>query len=105
MGCKWVFTIKRKPNGSIEIYKARLVAKGFTPTYGIDYQETFAHVAKINSIQFFLSLAVHFNCPLDQLDVKNTFLNGNLEEEMFMDLPSGFEEKLRKARKKKRFAN
>ena len=105
MGCKWVFTIKRKPNGSIEIYKARLVAKGFTQTYGIDYQKTFTLVTKINSIRILLSLTVYFNWPLHQLGVKNVFLNGNLEEEMFMDLPSGFEEKLRKARKKKRFAN
>ena len=105
MGCKWVFTIKRKPNGSIEIYKARLVAKGFIQTYGIDYQETFIPVTKINSIRILLSLVVYFNWPLHQLGVKNVFLNGNLEEEMFMDLPSGFEEKLRKARKKKRFAN
>ena len=97
MGCKWVFTIKCKPDGSIERYKTMLVAKGFTQTYGIDYQETFAPpVAKINSIQILLSLVVHFTWPLHQLDVKNAFLNGDLEEEVFMDLPPGFEEKLEK---------
>ena len=101
-GCKWFFTIKCKPNGSIERYKAKLVAKGFTQTYGIDHQETFALVAKINSNWILLSLAIHFNCPLHQLDVKNAFFNGDLEEEVFMDLPPGFEEKLKK---KKRFAN
>ena len=55
VGCKWVFTIKCKPDGSIERYKARLVAKGFTQTYGIDHQETFAPVAKINSNWILLS--------------------------------------------------
>ncbi|RVW67170.1 Retrovirus-related Pol polyprotein from transposon RE1 [Vitis vinifera] len=90
--CKWVFTIKSKTDGSVERYKAKLVAKGFTQTYGIDYQETFAPVAKINSIRVLLSLAVNSNWPLHQLDVKNTFLNGDLEEEVFMSPPPSFEE-------------
>ena len=68
--CKWVFTIKYKFDGSLERYKARLVAKGFTQTYGIDYLETFAPIAKLNSIRVLLSLAANFERPLQQLDVK-----------------------------------
>ena len=87
--------MKCKADGSIERYKVRLLAKGFIQTYGINYQETFAPVAKINSTRILLSLAVNFNWLLHQLDIKNAFLNGDLEEEVFMNLPPGFEEKLR----------
>lgn len=78
--CKWVFTVKRKADGNVERYKARLVAKGFTQTYGIDYQEIFAPVAKINYIRVLPSLAININWTLHQLDVKNAFLNGDLVE-------------------------
>ena len=94
VGCKWVFIVKCKADGSIERYKARLVAKGFTQTYGIDYQETFASMAKISSIRILLSFVVNFNWPLHQLDIRNAFLNGDSKEEVFMNLPPEFEEKL-----------
>ncbi|RVW89114.1 Retrovirus-related Pol polyprotein from transposon TNT 1-94 [Vitis vinifera] len=74
---------------TVERYKARLVAKGFTQTYGIDYTETFAPVAKLNTIQVLLSLAANLDWPLHQFDIKNPFLNGELEE-VFMMLPPGF---------------
>ena len=69
VGCKWVFNVKCKADGSIEQYKARLVAKGFTQTYGIDYQKTIASIAKINSIRILLSLAINFNWPSHQFDI------------------------------------
>ena len=90
MGCTWVFTVKYNPNGKIERCKAKLVAKGFTQTFGIDYCETFALVAKLNSIRIFLSLAANSDWPLYQLDIKNAFLNRELVEEVYMELPPGF---------------
>ena len=93
VGCKWIFTVKYKSDGRVERYKTRLVAKGFTQTYGIDYQETFAHVAKLHTMRVLLSLAVNLDWTLQQLDVKNAFLNGDLENEVYMKIPLLFENK------------
>ena len=84
VGCKWIYKIKTRSDGSIERYKAQLIAKGFTQEYRIDYEETFAPVACISSVCAFLAVAAASKWDLFQMDVKNAFLNGDLSEEVYM---------------------
>jgi len=90
VGCKWVFKIKRKSDGTIDRYKARLIAKGFHQQPGIDFGETYSPVVKPTTIRLVLSLAVTNNWPIRQLDVQNAFLHGDLQEAVYMTQPPGF---------------
>ncbi|BBH07178.1 transposable element gene [Prunus dulcis] len=90
IGCKWVFRKKLKPDGSIDKYKARLVAKGFTQKKGIDYFDTYSPVSRITTIRTLIALASVHNLVIHQMDVKTAFLNGDLDEEIYMEQPEGF---------------
>ncbi|GJS43695.1 retrotransposon protein, putative, ty1-copia subclass [Tanacetum coccineum] len=87
---KWIYKKKTNMDGKVYIYKARLVAKGFTQTYGVDYEETFSPVADIRAIRILIAIAAYYDYEIWQMDVKTAFLNGFLEEEIYMEQPKGF---------------
>ncbi|UYV74915.1 hypothetical protein LAZ67_12001794 [Cordylochernes scorpioides] len=91
IACKWVYKIKQNADGSNKMFKARLVAKGYSQKPGLDYGETFSPVVKFDSIRTILSLCALFDMEMIQLDVKSAFLNGDLEEELYMEQPQGYE--------------
>ncbi|KAK8553907.1 hypothetical protein V6N12_030886 [Hibiscus sabdariffa] len=90
IGCKWVFKKKTDMDGNVQTYKGRLVAKGFRQIHGIDYDETFSPVAMIKSIRILLAVAAFHDYEIWKMDVKTAFLNGKLEEDVYMTQPEGF---------------
>ncbi|KAK8704987.1 hypothetical protein V6N13_048598 [Hibiscus sabdariffa] len=90
IGCKWVFKKKTDMDGNVQTYKGRLVAKGYRQIHGIDYDETFSPVAMFKSIRILLAIAAFHGYEIWQMDVKTAFLNGKLEEDVYMTQPEGF---------------
>ena len=87
---KWIFKKKTDADGNVTVYKARLVAKGFRQIQGVDYDETFSPVAMLKSVRIMLAIAAFFDYEIWQMDVKTAFLNGDIEEELYMMQPKGF---------------
>ena len=92
IGTKWVYINKMDEVGIVIRNKVRLVAKGYSQQEGIDFDETFAPVARIEAMRSFLAYAAHANFKVYQMDVKSAFLNGELEEEVYVQQPPGFED-------------
>ena len=90
ISCRWVFAIKFNPDGSVTRLKARLVAKGYAQTYGVYYSDTFFLVAKLTFVRLFISLAASYDWDLHPLDIKNVFLHGDPQEEVYKEQPPGF---------------
>ncbi|MCO5557349.1 hypothetical protein L7F22_010912 [Adiantum nelumboides] len=90
IGCRWVHKVKHNNDGSASRYKARLVAKAYAHTYGIDYEETFSPIAKMAIIRAIIAVATTKGWILHQMDVKNTFLHGDLQEEGYMEHSQNF---------------
>ena len=91
IGCKWIFKTKRDSKGNIVRYKARLIAKGFTQKKDIDYKETFSPVSSKDSSRIIMALVAHYDLELHQMDVKTAFLDGNIDETIYMVQPENFE--------------
>jgi len=91
VGSKWVFRIKQGPDGTVQKYKAHVIAQGFTQVEGLDYDQTFAPVTKFLSFHTIIALAAKHDWDIHQMDIKATYLNGKLKEEIFMEAPLGFD--------------
>ena len=92
IGRKWVFKLKTDKDENVSVYKARLVTKCFKQIHGIDYEERFSPIIMIRSIRIILAIAAYYDYEIWQMDVKTAFLNGYLEEDLYMTQPEGFED-------------
>ena len=90
IGLKWIFKTKYHADGTLDKRKAHLAAKGYSQVEGVDYGETFAPTARYTSIRCVLALGAHNKWPIFQMDVKSTFLNGDLKEEVYGEQPPAF---------------
>ena len=90
VGCKWIFKKKLRPDGTIERYKARLVAKGYTQKEGEDFFDTYSLVARLTTIHTLIVVEASYGLIIHQMDIKTTFLNRELDEEIYTDQPEGF---------------
>ena len=90
IGTKWIFKNMSDEHGTVIKNKSRLIAQGYTQVEGVDFNETFAPVARLESIRILLAIASHLNFKLYQMDVKSTFLNGMLQEEVYVEQSKGF---------------
>lgn len=91
IGLKWVFKVKKDAEGNVVKHKARLVAKGYAQREGVDFDEVFAPVARLETVRVLIALATHGNWELHHMDVKSDFLNGSLKEEVYVTQPPGFQ--------------
>ncbi len=90
IGCKWVYKVKHNVDGFVSRYKTRLVAKGYAKTYGINYEETYSPVTKMMTINSIVAMAATKGWSLHQMDVKNVFIHGDLQEEVYMEQRLGY---------------
>ena len=90
IGVKWVFRTKLNADGSINKHKPRLVVKGYAQIFGVDYSDTFAPVARLDTIRLLITVSAQRGWKMHQMDVKSAFLNGILEEEIYVEQPEGF---------------
>ncbi|PKI72008.1 hypothetical protein CRG98_007624 [Punica granatum] len=90
IGVKWVYKTKYKPNGDVDRLKARLVVKGYKQKLEINYFEVFAPVVRLDTIRLIITLAIQRGWKIHQMDVKSAFLNGILDEEVYLDQPEGY---------------